>query len=406
MKKTLLIWRLGGVGDLLWGTPAFPILAKEADIDVVADVRGEAIYRYNPYIRRIIRFEDLRDKEGKPLSDPVSVDKLCINTAVEWWDEYRKQYDYCISAWTATGLALHRSDVFGKKETFYADKAERQTDQNFPDKILAGMGLPWIKGLLPKLYISDEEHQELVAYRKQFAGQKLLLWHTSESAYNKFIPQAVGYIQTILQNCKDVTVLLTGKEHRDFPTHLPDRCISLRDRDLRWQLIMPSIADLVVGPESATINAAAVWTVPKVILFSHTMHKNLSLHWWNVYPIYPNADKCACAPCYRIVSSANADEIDCPVYEADMGLNPSNGNARGKKLGAKCCVYLPHEQVYETIAKIIAGDPGRHCPACGVWQNQWIDVGKYRCVCGAIFGQNVAEVTNVRNEQSNQEAVV
>ena len=385
-RKSLLMWRLGGVGDILWGTAGLPILSKEADIDVVANDNAEAVYLNNPHIRTVIRVADLKDPDGHPITDPGLDPTVAKNTAVDWWTETIKSYDYSVSPWGFAGLYLWRNDYMGKHREWYAPKEERQSDRNFIDIITKAMGLKWITGLLPSLYPTADEAAELSRMRAQHAGQKVLLWHTCESAYNKMVPQAVGYVSNILERHPDVVVWLAGKDHRTFDSvPIPGRCLSLRNLSLRMQLLLPSVVDCVVGPESAITNASAAWNVPKVIFYSHSKHENLSRDWWNAYPIYPDATLCPCAPCYRIVDCNNADEADCPVYEGEL----NGGGKTGLKVGAKCCVHLPHADIYQTIANILNDDTGRHCPSCGAWKNKHVTEGVFRCVCGATFGPKV-----------------
>lgn len=324
--KTLLIWRVGGIGDLIWCTAALPVLRKQGwVIDFCTDSRGEAVLAHNPHLRRVIPFDGERDPQGQPLRDPKNEQLLQGGPVSRWWAEISKRYDWAIPlTWSVEGVALWR--IGDNAAEYHLPMAERQSDLNYTDEIVRRLCMPWLGGLLPQLWPSKPERRWLEDLRARHVArkQRILLWHIGGSTYHKIIPQAVQYIGGLLEQFPNLFIYLLGDERlvefekalSTLPEAIRPRWASVRGQwGLRQQILAPMVADCVVGPESAITNAASCWDVPKVVFFSHSRHENLSLYWWNVYPIYPT-EKCECAPCYRIIEG---EPESCRVYEADLG---------------------------------------------------------------------------------------
>jgi SAM-dependent methyltransferase len=440
--KSLLIWRVGGVGDLLWCSAALPVLRRQGwTIDFCTDARGRAVLVHNPHIRTIIDWETERDPDGKSMNDPEG-NRLVPERVKRWIEAKQSSYTRIHAlTWTVEGVSLWRTS--DHRAEYNLPLAERQSDMHYTDEMVRRLAMPWLGGLLPQLYPSRAERRWLDDLRARHVAQKqqILLWHIGGSAYNKVLPQAIEYVGGLLDNIPTLAIYLLGDERliafEQAAAALPDssraRCISTRPVaqsvgathaspvssiahdpwTLRQQLLAPSIADCVVGPESAITNAAACWDVPKVVFYSHSRHENLSLYWWNTYPIYPTP-ACACAPCYRIVE---AEPEDCKVYEADLGWKPGGTEHsaqstaepwsalcpepcavssvpcapcpvpdRGRPVGAKCCVHLDHANVFSVIGTILHGRKDRTCPVCGKQKNRILEPGLYICICGAHFG--------------------
>jgi len=67
-SKTLLIWRVGGIGDLLWCTAGLPVLHRQGfAIDFCTDAGGRMVLMHNPHVRRLLPFEDERHPDGGAL---------------------------------------------------------------------------------------------------------------------------------------------------------------------------------------------------------------------------------------------------------------------------------------------------------------------------------------------------
>ncbi|MGD0263537.1 MAG: methyltransferase domain-containing protein [Candidatus Methylomirabilota bacterium] len=430
--KTLLIWRVGGIGDLIWCTAALPVLRRQGFIiDFCTDAGGREVLAHNPHVRRLIPFEEQRTPDGQELQDPENRQQLMPRAVEAWFNDLAKDYDGAVClTWSVESVALWKQRDHPLE--YNLPLAERQTDLHYTDEIVRRLAMPWLGGLLPQLFPSRAERRWLDSLRLQHVSkkQRMLLWHAAGSAYNKALPQANYYISGLLKEIPELVIYLCGDGGVEqfigagkILDVVRDRCVPVyKTWSLRQQLLATSIADCVVGPESSIVNAAACWDSPKVIFFSHSRHENLSLYWWNAYPIYPT-DRCDCAPCYKLISG---EPESCRAYEADLDwaaaagqheradngprttpacqesagrdqgpevsgqVSAVGGQGRGRAVGAKCCVHLDHGRVFQTIGSILRGRKDRTCPACGRQKNRILQDGVYICACGARFGMPAA----------------
>ena len=67
---------------------------------------------------------------------------------------------------------------------------------------------------------------------------------------------------------------------------------------MRLAMTLATIADVVVGTESAIVNAVASEDNLKVVLLSHSSPENLTKHWTNTMAVEPAG--IACYPCHRL----------------------------------------------------------------------------------------------------------
>jgi ADP-heptose:LPS heptosyltransferase len=99
---------------------------------------------------------------------------------------------------------------------------------------------------------------------------------------------------------------------------------------IRKSLVMTQYADLVIGPETGVLNAAAGLETPKILFLSHSTHENLSKHWINVTPLHSLVK---CHPCHVLHFNPNSCPID-PVLKTPV-----------------CMTRLPAKMVYDAIER-------------------------------------------------------
>jgi len=69
-------------------------------------------------------------------------------------------------------------------------------------------------------------------------------------------------------------------------------------------------ADIIVGPETGPLNAAAMEDIPKVIYLSHSSADNLTKHWRNTTTLVPAQGRAPCFPCHRLHTNWDYCHID------------------------------------------------------------------------------------------------
>ena len=319
MKRCLII-RLGAIGDLLFITPVLPVLKADGyHITINCKNNGIDIFKNNPYVDSLM----LHDTSIK------------LDDLPEHWEKISEGYDKVIN-YSATVEQKYLVDW--QNPAYYGDKSKRQTDVNFYDEMLRIAGYPDIKGRLPELYFDKYEEQWIKKQRKRYKGF-IILWALSGSALHKVYPYTEDVAQYILKEYPDVWIITVGDSFCYALEWLHKRTVCRSGIDtIRDTLLRTKTADLVIGCETGVLNAAGCWDVPKIILYSHTKHENLSLYFKNVYPIHPDVE---CAPCYRMIQF---DEVT-----PDARCNPieSVGGA------SVCMASIRPERVINAIESVI-----------------------------------------------------
>jgi SAM-dependent methyltransferase len=347
----------------------------------------------------VIPWEAQRAPDGRPPWNEDDARIINGERAAAWFQALAAGYDGS-AALTASveGTCMWR--LRDNPDEYWLPQADRQTDINYTDEMVRRLAMPWLGGLLPQLYAGPAERQWLrrLAEEHRRAGETFLLWHLAGSAFHKIIPHAPAYIAGLLDQFPKLIVYLLGDarvasfaDPARFPAEVRARVRRVAGQwTIRQQMLATSVAHCVVGPESSIVNAAACWDTPKVIFFSHSAPHNLSLYWWNAYPILP-APACECAPCYRLIVDEPAE---CAIYEDSpdvpflgLQIEPPQPGAPRRLLGAKCCVHLDHGEVFRTIGSILNGAPDRTCPACGKRKSRILAEGEFICACGARYGE-------------------
>jgi len=68
---------------------------------------------------------------------------------------------------------------------------------------------------------------------------------------------------------------------------------------VRQSFIACKYADLVIGPDTGVLNAAACFDTPKIVMLSSASEENLTKYWTNVVAL--SAPDCECHPCHRLI---------------------------------------------------------------------------------------------------------
>jgi capsular polysaccharide biosynthesis protein len=102
------------------------------------------------------------------------------------------------------------------------------------------------------------------------------------------------------------------------------------DLPIRKLFALAAMADVIVGTESALVNAVAYESPLKIVLLSHSTHENLTRDWRNTVAVEPEG--LACYPCHRI----HADMTHC--------AHDREANAAACQSAAKAALVLQHIQ--------------------------------------------------------------
>jgi len=285
--KILLVRGAKGIGDLLWTTPIPRLLSQEGHkVDVVAWPENQAVFLHNPYVRKIV----------KP--PPPN----CEEEFAQWFDTINASYDRILNlGFLVEKALLHRTDgYFGPIPPLEERRAAAQ-GKNYMRLHLEAAGFS-NHAAVPELYPSSKEEAEInrLQQEKEEHGWQVVFWHLNGSTLNKNLIQGHEWIKAVSAACSRSLHFIVGS----VPVKPPSLTQDTRVYDfsgawsLRTAMLMTKIADVVVGPESAIINAAAAWpNCKKVTIYSHSSPENLGGDWENHHAILPD---CPCSPCYLI----------------------------------------------------------------------------------------------------------
>jgi len=351
MKEKVLVFRGGqGIGDMLIATPVIRLLA-EAGCEVHVAPRGGQVQvvANNPHIAK---FHEPPANEGP--------DEL-----FEYFSKSMDEVDRVVDlAFTIEKAYLHRVDQIWGEIPSLEDRRAAAAGQNYYDENLRKAGLE-PRPVLPELYPLPKEQENLdkIALDKLENGWKMVIWNTMGSTINKFMVKCGRWITAVHDRLPNTRHFLSAHFPVEIPS-LPRGSKRIFQTEGFWQLrdalLMTSIADLVVGPESASVNAAACYSTPKVICYSHSTPDNLGRYYQNHYPIIP---KCDCSPCYLIPLNFTGYwhwQERLQILEATKPCLVKNPNYFDIK-GFKCVWDIDDEELIETCVSIL--EKGQAKPA-------------------------------------------
>lgn len=289
-EKKLGIVRLGAHGDALWLSALLPALKKQGwHITVYTQVEGELALRHDPNIDDMI---------VQPRGLFGSKDEEVPWTAQYWLHEEPK-YDRFINFTGCVERLLVRPSEFA----FYYAKEQRHAlmDVNYIEALAKWARIPFdAKTVRVKFYPSDEERAWALAERAKYPGA-LVMINPVGSSLPKYWPHAQKLME--LLDAEGIYSLLVG-ELRGKVYDPPARAKVIgKDWGIRKVWALAQLANVVIGTESALVNAVAHDNPLKIVLLSHSSHENLTRDWVNTIAVA--AKDLACYPCHRIHQDAS-----------------------------------------------------------------------------------------------------
>jgi ADP-heptose:LPS heptosyltransferase len=213
-------------------------------------------------------------------------------------------------------------------------------------------GVPYDDFAAARFYPTLAERSRAAHDRAAIEPGPVIYWVLSGTSFHKTYPYVPVVVGWLLQRT-DVTVVLVGGEAEanlaelvevaldhpdvvellgsDAPIDFNRLLVHVGDWSVRRSLAFIEQADVVVGPETGALNAAAMLRVPKVVMLSHSGHENLTKHWNRTVVLEPI--NCPCFPCHAMHYTWQ----DCHEDERIEGA-------------ALCAASIAPERVYDAIA--------------------------------------------------------
>jgi ADP-heptose:LPS heptosyltransferase len=309
-EKSVAIVRYGAFGDLMQASSILPGLKEQGyHVTLYTTPRGWDVVKHDPHIDAVI----LQDTDQVP------------NQALdEFWKHEAKKYDKWINlsesvegTWLALpGRAAHRWPTNLRHKHFNVNYFEFVHD-------LAGVPMP----PKPKFYATDEEKAWAKKERASWGGDFALMFACAGSSVHKVWPHMDGFMARLLITRPNSRIVLVGDELSqilEMGWEKEPRVVRKCGKyTIRESLALLAEVDMVVGPETGVLNAAAHMEVPKIVFLSHSSHENLTKYWDNTIALEPR--NTPCFPCHQMhygFEHCNRDEATgVAKCQADISLD-------------------------------------------------------------------------------------
>ena len=344
-KRAIIIRGGRGIGDLIFCTPLPRLLALEGyETDAAVWPKNKAVFQHNPYVGKLVSYpKELADRPWQ-----------------EWGEQLEKDYDLVVTlAFSVEKEFLHKTDgQFGEIPPL-TERREKARGINYYDFTVERAGFSRDPGehFRGELYLSPGEQETLaeMTAEKESRGEKIVLWNLNGSTRNKQVVQGFRYLDAVLRAVPNSRhYIVSDQAFASSAIPADERVVHVGGQwNLRTSLAMTSVADLVVGPESALVNAAGCFATPKIVLYSHSAPENLGGNWDNHFPVRP---ACDCSPCYLIPvdfrqqyhpagrALARAFELECRHPHPEDPYRAA---------GYHCTCTLPGPEIVDTAIKVL-----------------------------------------------------
>jgi ADP-heptose:LPS heptosyltransferase len=283
--KRAAVVRYGAFGDLVQASSIFPGLkAQGYHVTLYTTARGWDVVRHDPNIDEVY----LQDTDQVP-----------NHLLPDFWKWEAKKYQKFINlsesvegSWLALpGRTAHGWPVNLRRKYLDVNYAEFLHD-------LAEVPLP----IRQRFYPSQEEQAWARKERARIGGGLVVMYCLSGSSVHKVWPHMDGLLARLLTAYPDVRIILVGDatcELLEAGWENEPRVVRMSGKySIRQSLAMLDQVDLVFGPETGVMSAAALMPLPKITLLSHSSIENLTKHWVNNVSLTPR--NTSCYPCHQM----------------------------------------------------------------------------------------------------------
>lgn len=295
------IARYGAIGDMIMISPLIKKLAEDGyEVTLNITPYCAEVVKNNPHVHNIV----LQEREMIPNADLGN-----------YWNEWKDDYDKYINLSESIEGKLLK--VEGRRD-FFTIKSWREEQcgaTNYYDQTMRLGGYPDQTGHKGELFFSNAENKACKHFRSKYKDKFFIMWALRGSSFHKQYPLLGPVLTDWLNANPEATVMLTGgpgDEIMQFPH--PQVIPTAGQIPIREVFCMTQYADLVVGPESSIINAAACFDTRKTVFLSHSNEFNLCAYWTNYTALAPI--NVACYPCHQL----HYTKPSCPMIQIKDGV--------------------------------------------------------------------------------------
>jgi len=281
--KRAAVCRYGAFGDSIQASSILPGLKEQGyHITFYCTPRAQEVIQHDPHVDEWY----IQDTDQVP------------NGALpEFWAWEAKKYDKFINlseSVEGTLLALP-----GRTNHSWPINLRRKyMDTNYFEFAhdMAGVPLP----PRPMFYATDAEKMWAKKERAAIGGDVLIMYSLAGSSVHKVWPHQDSFFARILLKYKDARIVTVGDEMSqmlEIGWEKEPRVVCKAGKyTIRQSMALLAECDMIVGPETGMLNAAAHMDLPKIVLLSHSSANNLTKYWVNTAALEPR--NTACFPCH------------------------------------------------------------------------------------------------------------
>lgn len=277
-RKTCGVVRYGAFGDLIQASSVFAGLHKQGyHITLYTSPPGDEVVAFDPNIDEFY-------VQGK--------DQVPNAALATFWAYHARKYDKWVNlseSVEGTFLAIP-----GRTMDFMRPAARHQlANRNYLEFQHLMADVPHDPQM--RFYPTVDERAWAKRERAKTGGFTIV-WSLAGSSIHKVWPYLDNVLAALMLEFPAVHVVLVGgpagkilEQGWDNEPRIHKKCGVWK---IRETLSFLEQADLVIGPETGVLNAAAQLPIPKVVFLSHSTQENLTRDWTNTHTIASLNTKC------------------------------------------------------------------------------------------------------------------
>lgn len=295
-EKKAAVARYGAIGDAIQASSILPGLKEQGfHITVYCNPRTHEILQHDPNVDEFY------------IQDTDQVPNHLLGL---FWENEQKKFD----RWVNLSESVEGSLLALPGRTAYNwphGARHKALNMNYMELAheIAQVPMP----VRQKFYSTEEEKAWAKKERARIGGDFLIMYSLSGSSVHKVWPYMDSLLARVLVTMKNARILTVGDELSQMLEagwEAEPRVVRMSGKyTIRQTLALLEECDMVIGPETGVINAAAHLGMPKIVFLSHSSHENLTKHWVNTMALEPK--NTPCFPCHKMIydwSQCNRDE--------------------------------------------------------------------------------------------------
>ena len=278
-EKTACVVRYGAYGDLMMASSVWAGLKKQGyHVTVFASPPGSDVIMHDPHIDKLVLF----DKDQVPNGD-----------LGPFWEVQKKKYDKWVNLCESvegTFLALP-----GRGQHAWPPAVRHtQMDCNYVQFAHELAGLPHEPDI--HFYPTPDERKWAEDTRHKMGGDLVVMWSLAGSSVHKTWAWLDHILASILLHFPAAQIVLVGGPDCAILEAGWENEPRVHKKSGQWKmretLAFINECDLIIGPETGVLNAAACLDVSKICFLSHSSHNNLTRDWKNVISLSSENTTC------------------------------------------------------------------------------------------------------------------